>query len=135
MPEPTRGVVRHLGGESGHRSFFGGTHSAGRVTALGFCLIAGLVCTPLFGWPAILAAAVGVGVVLLVTARTHRGSMLERHTRRSRWRARRRIGADRFLPFEVAGWDQLEAAATQKGAPRRERAAAAVALSSMRAMP
>ena len=73
MPEPTRGVVRHLGGESGHRSFFGGTHSAGRVTALGFCLIVGLVCTPLFGWPALLAAAVGVGVVLLVTARDASG--------------------------------------------------------------
>ena len=135
MAESTRGVVRHLGGEAGHRSFFGGTHSPGRVAALGFCLIAGLVTTPLFGWPAILAAGVAVGVVLLVTARTHRGSMLERHTRRARWRARRRIGADRYVPFDVAEWDQLEAAATARGVKRRGRAAAAREMSVMRAMP
>ena len=50
----TRGVVRHLGGEAGHRSFFGGQHSKGRVVALVFAFAAGLVLTPLIGWPGLL---------------------------------------------------------------------------------
>ncbi len=31
----TRATVRYLGGETGHRSFFGGTHSRSRIILLG----------------------------------------------------------------------------------------------------
>ena len=34
----TRAIVRHLGGETGHRSFFGGTHSKTRLALLGLVI-------------------------------------------------------------------------------------------------
>src|ERR1700761_4937368 len=103
----SRAVVRYLGGESGHRSFFGGTHSRTRVVLLVVFVVAGMVLTPLIGWPGLAIAVAGVGITLLVTARTHRGSILDRRRKRARWVARLRAGTDRFVPFDVAAWDQL----------------------------
>lgn len=131
----TQAVTRFLGGESGHRSFFGGTHSRPRIILIGVFLIGGLVATPLLGWPAVLAAAAGVVVVLAVTARTERGSILQRRTKRARWRARRRAGTDRFVPYEVGDWDQLLAAATEKTTPPEERRQVTARIQAMRANP
>ncbi|MBC7589977.1 MAG: hypothetical protein H7226_02885 [Salinibacterium sp.] len=50
----TPAVVRYLGGESGHRSFFGGTHSRTRIVFLSLFVVAGMVLTPLIGWPGLL---------------------------------------------------------------------------------
>jgi hypothetical protein len=108
----TRAVVRYLGGESGHRSFFGGTHSRSRVILLVFFVIAGMVLTPLIGWPGLAIASVGAGITLLVTATTHRGSILDRRRKRSRWLERLRAGTERFTPYDVARWDQLTQART-----------------------
>jgi hypothetical protein len=130
----TRGVVRHLGGESGHRSFFGGQHSKGRVAALVVAFVSGLVLTPLIGWPGLLVGGATAGITLLVTARTHRGSVLERRRRRRRWRARVQSGTDAFVPFDQAVWDHAnEVADTAKGGKARWHARRDVA--TIRSMP
>ncbi|GAA0989990.1 SCO6880 family protein [Subtercola frigoramans] len=127
------GVTRYLGGEAGHRSFFGGTRNKTRITLVGSFLLFGLVFTPVLGWPAIVIALVGVGVVFALTAQTHRGSILERRKKRARWRSRSRLGTNRFVPYDVGGWDQLHAAAVQGS--KQERAAAGRQIAAMRANP
>ncbi|MEO8093665.1 MAG: hypothetical protein ABI632_01905 [Pseudolysinimonas sp.] len=130
----THAVVRYLGGESGHRSFFGGTHSRSRIAFLVVFVGGGMIGTPLIGWPALAIAAVGVGVTLLVTTRTHRGTIASRARSRRRWRDRVASGADEFVPYEVAAWDQLtEAAKAAKG--RRARWEARRAIAGMRGTP
>ncbi|WP_104087472.1 hypothetical protein [Cryobacterium sp. N19] len=135
-----RTVIRYLGGESGHRSFFGGTHSRARIIFLAGSLVSGMVFTPLIGWPALAAAAVSCGVTFLVTAKTHRGSIVDRRRKRSRWKKRTRAGTTRFVPYEVGAWDQLQQALTDarttKGMVARETAAeAAKAVVAMRSNP
>lgn len=121
----TRATVRYLGGETGHRSFFGGTHSRTRVVFVGIFIVAGLVLTPILGWPGIAVGVLGVGITLLITARTHRGSILERRTRRARWKARVQAGTEAFEPYEVGAWDQatetLEVAKRLRRRARRQR--------------
>jgi hypothetical protein len=127
-------AARHIGGESGHRSFFGGTVSKTRIVGLLGAFLAMLVLTPILGiWG--LALGLGVGlVVFFLTQRTHRGSILDRRTRRARWRARVKTGTDAFEPFDVAEWDQRERAAAQ--APgRTEKWEAARQLTIMRSHP
>jgi hypothetical protein len=106
----TRAAIRYLGGESGHRSFFGGTHSRTRITVVGLFIVAGMVLTPLIGWPGLLIAVVGCAVTFIATARTHRGSIVDRRRKRHRWAARQQSGTTRFVPYEVAAWDQAEQA-------------------------
>jgi hypothetical protein len=133
-------VVRYLGGESGHRSFFGGTHSRTRIVLLTLFVVAGMVLTPLIGWPGLLVALIGAGITFLVTANTHRGSIVERRRKRRRWVARQKSGSDRFRPYEVGAWDQSQQAllnATRsKGAQARAVADDARRdILSMRSMP
>jgi hypothetical protein len=106
----TRAIVRYLGGETGHRSFFGGTHSRSRVILLGLFVVSGLVLTPLIGWPGLVVGVVGSVITFLVTARTHRGTIMERRTRRRRWKERVTTGVDAFVPYDIASWDQAEQA-------------------------
>lgn len=106
----TRVIVRHLGGEAGHRSFFGGTHSRSRIILLGVFIVSGLVLTPLIGWPGLVVGVVGSAITFLVTARTHRGTIMERRTRRRRWKERVTTGVDAFVPYDIASWDQAEQA-------------------------
>lgn len=136
----TRATVRYLGGESGHRSFFGGQHSRTRVALIGAFIVSGMILTPLIGWPGLVVGVIGVGVTLLLTARTHRGSIIDRRTRTSRWAMRLRTGTDTFVPYDVAAWDQAEealrAARQLKGAARREATAEAQrTLASLRSHP
>ncbi|WP_448002721.1 SCO6880 family protein [Agromyces bauzanensis] len=130
----TRAIVRHLGGESGHRSFFGGSHSKTRLALLGLFIIGGMVITVLAGWPGLLVGLVGVAVTLLVTARTHRGTIAERARKRRRWKQRVSSGTDAFDPYDVGEFDQREQAArVAKG--REGKWAALRALAAMRANP
>lgn len=85
------------------------------------------------GIPALIVGLLGVGCTMVVTQRTHNGTIQERRRKRSRWAARRRLGTDRFVPFTLAGWDQIQAAA--KSADKRERRRAEVAARRMRANP
>jgi hypothetical protein len=52
----------------------------------------------------------GSAITFLVTARTHRGTIMERRTRRSRWKERVATGVDAFVPYDIASWDQAEQA-------------------------
>ena len=106
----TRATIRFLGGETGHRSFFGGTHSRTRVALIAVFIVAGMILTPLIGWPGLVIGIVGVGVTFLVTTKTHRGSIIERRVRRTRWKSRVQAGTDAFEPYEVGAWDQAEQA-------------------------
>jgi len=134
MSDTRAAYVRYLGGESGHRGFFGGTTSKTRVVLLGVFIVGGMVGMMLgAGLPALIIAVVGVGVTMLATARTHRGTVLERRRKRARWRARLRLGTDAFVPYEVGAWDQLQEAIT-RGTPDEKRAAASHA-AAMRANP
>lgn len=130
----SRGVVRYLGGEAGHRSFFGGTHSRGRVTFIVVFFVAGLVLTPIIGWPGIAIGAAGVGVTFAVTARTHRGSILDRRTKRRRWTARVAAGTDVFAPYIEEEWRDAQVGfAAARG--RDAKWAAARRVGSIRALP
>lgn len=130
----TSGVSRQIGGERAHRGFFGGTQPKGRMIALGVAFVAMLILTPILGvWG--LAVAVGGGLLaILVTQRTHRGSILERRTRRARWAYRRRTGTDVFEPFDPNVWAQLQEASGQ-AQTRTERWRTARAVTAMRANP
>ncbi|TPW78401.1 hypothetical protein [Schumannella sp. 10F1B-5-1] len=125
---------RHIGGESAHRSFFGRTQPKGRIPALAVCFLVMLVATPLIGvWGVVIAAAGGLTTVLL-TARTHRGSIIDRRIRRSRWKRRTAAGTDRFDPFDEAEWEvRTSALANARG--RKARTAAAREVAAMRAVP
>lgn len=126
----TQGVVRYLGGEAAHREFFGGAHSRVRLVLLAGCITAGLILTPLFGWVGIAGPALLALLVLLLTAPTHRGSVLERRRRRARWRDRRRAGTDQFTPFDSDEWDRLHAMA--RHARRKDRSALRRQITAMR---
>lgn len=128
-------VERQLGGEAGHRSFFGGAGKGPRNILLALCGAGMVVGTPFFGATAVVVAIIAAALVFLVTARTHRGSILDRRERRVRWKDRRRAGIDRYTPFDVAEWDQLTQLAQDKTASKQDRWAAARDLAAMRTMP
>lgn len=133
--ETTTGpLVRYLGGENSHRSFFGGRgHSKARGIVVAVVVVGGLFLTPMIGWPALAIMLVAVALVLILTARTHNGSIIDRRRRRARWRARQRLGTDRYEPFDEDRWSYLEEAVT--AGPRKERAEAMRTRNAMRAMP
>lgn len=126
-------VVGYLGGESGHRAFFGGAFSRTRTTLLAVTVVATIAATPYLGWPAMAVGLAACGVVLALTARTHRGTILDRARARSRWRARARAGWARFVPYEASTWDALQQQAST--GTKAERAATGAALAAMRANP
>lgn len=130
----TTGVSREIGGESSHRGFFGGTQPRGRMIALAIAFFAMLVLTPILGLGG-LAIAVGAAVLtILLTQNTHRGSVLARRVKRSRWADRRHAGTNEFEPFNEASWGRLQRrAAVAHG--RAERKQSALGLARMRANP
>ena len=126
--------VRYLGGEAGHRSFFGGTASRPRIIALTAFIGGGMIGVAFGGGlPVLFIAAAGVGVTMLVTATTHRGTILQRRTKRARWRSRQRLGTDTFVPFDDVEWDRLQKQATT--ATKKEQAETTKLIGQMRANP
>lgn len=126
--------LRWVGGEAGHRSFFGGTHSKTRITGIAIFIVGGMLGMILGGGLPLLAVAlVGIGLTMLVTQRTHNGTIQERRRKRSRWAARKRLGTNVFVPYNVAGWDQIQSAASS--ADKAERRAAEITARQMRANP
>ena len=85
------------------------------------------------GLPVLFIAAAGVGVTMLVTATTHRGTILQRRTKRARWKSRQRLGTDTFVPFDDAEWDRLQKQAAT--ATKKEQAETAKLIGQMRANP
>lgn len=112
--------TRFIGGESGHRSVFGGTRSKPQIIGYGATLLVGFLGVMYAGWPG-LVAGVSLGIVVFfVTTQTHRGTYLERWERRRRWSKRRTAGADRFVPYTVQAIDAAEQQAAQ--ARKKDRA-------------
>ncbi|MFD1506695.1 hypothetical protein FE374_15090 [Georgenia yuyongxinii] len=116
-----------LGGESGHRSFFGGSVPHSRLIALLVAAIAAMILTITLGTAGFAVGAAVVLVAWLVSSPTVHGSLLERWVARRRWRERLRTGTAAFAPFDQARWDELTArrpgrrAAAQQAHALRER--------------
>ncbi|MFH5824284.1 hypothetical protein [Georgenia sp. AZ-5] len=117
-----------LGGESGHRSFFGGSVPHSRLVALLAAALAGMVLTITVGTPGFVVGAVLVVAAWLVTSPTVHGSLAERWVARRRWRERTRTGTVAYLPFDQARWHEL-------GTRRRHRRAAAREAAALRERP
>lgn len=134
MSNTTETAIRYLGGESGHRTFFGGTASPGRTIGLAVFVVGGVVGMVLTSsLVVLLIAAAGAGVTMLATARTHRGTILQRRAKRARWRSRKRLGTDVYTPYDDQEWGRLQQLAT--AGTKQEQAAASRALAQMRANP
>lgn len=136
--EQERGVFI-LGGEGAHRGFWG-TKNKSRGWGTVLIIAVGMVFTPSLGWIAIIAAAVGVGVLVLLTSGTHNGSILERRRRRRRHQDAQRGHADEFTPYDADRAALLTTAIAQtrkskEKADRSARAEWARELAAMRANP
>ncbi|GAA1628367.1 hypothetical protein [Georgenia ruanii] len=117
-----------LGGESGHRSFLGGSVPHSRLFALLAAAVAGMVLTITLGTPGFAVGAALVIVTWLVTSPTVHGSLAERWVARRRWKERTRTGTVAYAPFDDARWHEL-------GARRRHRRAAAREAAALRERP
>lgn len=96
---------RFIGGESAHRSFFGGIRSKPQIIGLMACAVLGWAGVMWVGWPGLVVAVVlGLGV-FAATVNTHNGSWLERRERRRRWKTRLATGTDRFVPYSAEEWE------------------------------
>ncbi|EIC06679.1 hypothetical protein OR221_3203 [Microbacterium laevaniformans OR221] len=96
--QPERGVFI-LGGEGSHRGLFG-TQNKTRAWGTVAIIALGMVFTPSFGWVAIVAAVLAVGVLIVVSSGTHNGSILERRRRQRRYRTARQSHADEYIPYD-----------------------------------
>ena len=123
----------YLGGESGHRNFFGGTTPPWRLALLGSALLIFMISTVMFSTAGFIVGILVMGVTALVTSPTWRGSIIERRLVRHRWHERQDEGTDSYRPFDAEEWQALTAAAS--GADRSLRKAAQRALRSMRELP
>lgn len=101
-------VGRFIGGEAGHRGFFGGTKGGPRTVGLLVSAGAGLVMVMYWGAPGLILGAVACVLVYVATMTTHRGSLLERYIKRSRWKYRVKTGTDRFEPYTELAWDDAQ---------------------------
>lgn len=114
-------TTRVLGGESGHRSFFGGTGSRPRMVGLVFFFVVGFLGVMNFGFWGLLLGVLGCGVVLAMTTNTHQGTVLDRRTDRIRIKARAKDGTDKYEPFTPQAWENAKAEAA-KAKTSKERA-------------
>ena len=104
------------------------------MIALAVAFLAMLALTPIFGVCGLAIAVAAGGLAILVTQKTHRGSLMDRRLRRTRWADRRRAGANVFEPFNRDRSEELQLAATHAGT-RAERRALTLELAAMRANP
>ncbi len=99
---------RFIGGEAGHRSFFGGNRGGPRT--VGLLVMAGIgVFVMMFnGVPGLITGVAGCLLVYLVTMGTHRGSVLQRWVKRRRWNHRKSSGTDVFVPYTGLAMDEAK---------------------------
>ena len=128
-----------LGGEGSHRGFWGSKNKS-RGWGTVAIIAVGMVFTPAFGWVAIVAGALGVGLLIILTSGTHNGSILERRRRQRRYRAAQRSHADEYIPYDADRAALLTTALSQtrkskEKADHRARIEWARELAAMRANP
>lgn len=126
--------TRILGGEGGHRGFFGGSHGRTRTVGLIVVAIGGAVLTIALQGVGLLVTVLAAAVVFLATIRTHRGSPLARWQASRRWRERVRRGTVNFAPVSLRPAPGEPAAGRRKHR-RRQRTAAVVAGNAYRDWP
>lgn len=129
--EPLRS---YLGGESGHRSFFGGQVSKQRLWAVGLSIGIGLLLTLFWKFPGLVILVVATTASFVLTTKTHRGSILERRRKRRRWKSRVQAGTHVFRPYTQDAWDAATEAA-QAASSRRQKWTTARELAALRTMP
>lgn len=117
--------IRTLGGEAGHRGLFA-IASRGRAWGIIVTVIVGMTLTPYLKLGAILGTLAVVGLIVILTAGTHNGSIVDRRRRKSRWKQRQKTGTDHFIPYDAARWELLTKALTdtakkKRGESRAER--------------
>lgn len=119
-----------LGGESGHRGFFGAGQSPTRIKLLFASLVLSLILmlvNPMFIFLGIIFTAVS----FVTTMTTSNGTVLDRMASHRRVREHRRNGTGAFQPFDEAAWEQTFADSQDKTLRKRARRTAA----SLRQMP
>lgn len=99
---------RFIGGESAHRSFFGGIRSKQQIIGLMACALLGWIAVMSFGWPGLVGAVLLALAVFAATVNTHNGSWLDRRARRQRWKERGKLGTDQFVPYSTQAWEEAQ---------------------------
>ncbi|MGO1754711.1 MAG: SCO6880 family protein [Brevibacterium aurantiacum] len=99
-------VIGYLGGESSTRSFFGGQNGT-RNALLILGALATMVGTLFFQKTGLAIGLAVLAIIYLSTISTARGSMWERHQKRSRMKDRDKFDGGLFHPFDQAQWDAL----------------------------
>ena len=110
-------ITRNLGGEAGARGLFGGSVNRPRAAGLVVIFVVGLFLTLYGHLPGLLVSLAGGGVVVLLTAQTHHGSVWNRFQRRLWWRERVRRGLLDFRPLAERR-DDLDPRFARRGADR-----------------
>jgi len=124
-------ITRNLGGEVGARGLFGGSVNRTRAAGLMVVFVVGLFLTLYGHLPGLLVSLAAGGVVVLLTARTHNGSVWSRFQRRLWWRERLRRGLLDFRPVAERR-DDMDPRLARRG---RDRAQTTVAWNSFRDFP
>lgn len=114
--------TRVLGGEAGHRGFFGGTQGRARTVGLIVVAVVGIVATLLLQAVGVALTLVAAGLVYIATMRTYRGSPIVRWQARRRWAERRRTGTVRFAPICQRPTDLEDGPAPARGRSARREA-------------
>lgn len=118
IERPVDNGARTLGGEAGHRGLFA-MASRGRAWGIVITVSIGMMLTPYLKLGAILGTLAVVGLIVLLTAGTHNGSILERRRRRQRWKQRQKAGTDHFIPYDESRWELLTTALTETAKKKR----------------
>lgn len=99
-------VIGYLGGESSTRSFFGGQDGT-RNLLLMLGALGTMVGTLFFQKIGLVLGLLALVIIYVSTISTARGSIWERHRKRSRMKAREKFDGGLYRPFNQAQWDAL----------------------------
>ncbi|MCK6210563.1 hypothetical protein KZX45_08405 [Georgenia sp. EYE_87] len=112
-----------LGGESGRRSWLGGSVPTWRLVSAGAAVLVAMVLTMTMAEAGFVTGVVVVAATWAATAATARGSVVSRYVTRRRWLERNRTGTVAFRPFDQGEWDALAAQARARDGKVRADAA------------
>lgn len=106
-------ATRFIGGESGHRSVFGGTRTKPQIIGYTATVLVAVFGVMFLGWRGLALGVVLGIVVFFMTAGTDNGSYWERRKARKRWKLRKANGTDRYIPYSETTWEEAQAEAAE----------------------
>lgn len=119
--------TRFIGGESGHRSVFGGTRTKPQIIGYTATVLVAVFGVMFLGWRGLALGVVLGVVVFFATTGTDNGSYWDRRKARKRWKLRKANGTDRYVPYSETAWEEAQKEAAElKGAKARARVLGAV---------